>query len=609
MKEFCLTKDKADQFLQALASGKIDVEKLSEVSSAQRREVFEKFFGKKEIAKEVNALFESKLLLKNQQAGLVTWAKQVSGLKPEVRRDLIAKIGRMEKILDSRNGERFLEDLAEKRLGVEVTEEEATNILKMSNDVKKYRELVDETSKIGSESRIEYGLRYAMLKDYVADLKLQKSSKNFSYYLSNPKEAMYDAAGASKSFLSTLDNSFFGRQGIKVLYTSPSKWANGFKKSWSDIGKELRGVDGMLPIKADVYSRPNALDGTYKRMKLDVGIDAEEAFPSTFPERIPVIGRFFKGAETAFNGGAIRMRADLADLYLKQAEKAGADMSDKEVLEGIGNIVNAMTGRGNIGKLESMSRETNVLFFSIKFLKANVDTLAGGVKNMLKYPFKYKTMTWAEKKSAKNLTKIIGSVATVLTMAEILNPGSVEWDPRSTKFARLPIKVSDDKTIHIDITGGMSSLATLAARITPSKNNGKWGFYTKNSKGEVKSLISGEYGARTAMDVVSDFVQGKFSPPAALLRDILRGSRFDGSKVTFKNAVTGLTTPISAQQAAVAYKEGWRGGWLAYMIFMEAIGFNVSTLDQKEKEVKINRDSERKTERTSGRLSGRESGR
>ena len=35
-----------------------------------------------------------------------------------------------------------------------------------------------------------------------------KNQKNFSYYLSNPKEAMFDAAGASKSFLSTLDNSF-----------------------------------------------------------------------------------------------------------------------------------------------------------------------------------------------------------------------------------------------------------------------------------------------------------------------------------------------------------------------------------------------------------------
>ena len=142
-----------------------------------------------------------------------------------------------------------------------------------------------------------------------------------------------------------------------------------------------------------------------------------------------------------------------------------------------------------------------------------------------------------------------------LTMAEILNPGSVEWDPRSTKFARLPIKVSDDKTIHIDITGGMSSLATLAARAVPHVHDGKLGFWTKNNKGEVTSLISGDYGARTVMDVISDFVQGKFSPPMALLRDIWRGSRFDGSKVTFKkccnradNAYLSATSSRSPQR-------------------------------------------------------------
>jgi len=520
------------------------------------------------------------------------FTKQVSGLKPEVKRDLMSKIERMDKVLSASEESKFLEDLAEKRLGVGVSFEESKKILEMSNAVKEARELVDETSKVGSKSRLDYGLKYTILKDYVGQLKLEKSVKNLPYYLKNPQEAIFDMAGASKSFLSTLDNSFFGRQGIKVLYTSPGKWVDGFKKSWSDIGKELKGIDGMTPIKADVFSRPNALDGTYKRMKLDIGIDTEEAFPSSLPERIPGIGRFFKGAETAFNGGALRMRADLADLYLKNAKEAGADLSDKEVLEGIGNLVNSMTGRGDIGKLESISKGSNLLFFSVKFLKSNMDTLIGGAKNMVKYPLKYKTMSFAEKKSAQNLTKIIASVATALMTAEMLNPGSVEWDPRSTRFARLPVKVSKDKTIYLDITGGMSSLATLAARLaTLSK---------KDSKGNIIALNTGKFGQQNGMDVLSDFVQGKFSPPAALLRDILKGERFSGEKVTPQNAITGLTVPITAQQAMKNYKDGWRGGWLAYMIMMEGLGFNVSTLD-KDKEVKIKSESERTKSRTSGR--------
>lgn len=600
MKSFCLIKEKADEFKKALVSGKIDIEKMIDATSSERRKIFKDFFGEESIAKEVNALFESKLLLKNQKKGLVTWAKQVSGLKPEVRRDLMAKIERMDKVFSAREEGKFLEDLAEKRLGIEVTDKEAKRILELSNEVKKARELIDETSEIGSKSRYDYGLKFTMLKDYVADLKLQKSSKQLSYYFKNPQEAILDMAGATKSFLSTMDNSFFGRQGIKVLYTNPSKWVDGFKKSWSDIGKELRGIDGMTPIKADVYSRPNALDGTYKRMKLDIGIDREEAFPSTLPEKIPGLGRFFKGAETAFNGGALRMRADLADLYLKNAKEAGVDLSNKETLEQIGNIVNSMTGRGDIGKLETMSKEANLLFFSVKFLKSNIDTLVKGVSNMLKYPLKYKTMTFAEKKSAQNLTKIIGSVGTILATAEMLNPGSVEWDPRSTRFARLPIKVSKDKTIYLDITGGLTSLATLASRIVPTMHNGKIGFYKKDSKGNIVNLIEGKYGQQNAMDVISDFVQGKFSPPAALLRDIWKGQTFSGEKVTPESALKSLTVPIGVQQATQAYKDGWRGGWLAYMIAMEGLGFNVSTTDNNNKKndnkkSEIKRDTKRET--------------
>jgi hypothetical protein len=67
MKSFCLIKEKADEFKKALVSGKIDIEKMIDATSSERREIFEKFFGEKDIAKEVNALFESKLLLKNQK--------------------------------------------------------------------------------------------------------------------------------------------------------------------------------------------------------------------------------------------------------------------------------------------------------------------------------------------------------------------------------------------------------------------------------------------------------------------------------------------------------------------------------------------------------------
>jgi hypothetical protein len=68
--------------MKKLKSGEIDPAKLVEMTSQERRDFFSKFLGE-ENARQVNALFESKLLLKNQQQGIITWAKKVAGITKE----------------------------------------------------------------------------------------------------------------------------------------------------------------------------------------------------------------------------------------------------------------------------------------------------------------------------------------------------------------------------------------------------------------------------------------------------------------------------------------------------------------------------------------------
>ena len=62
---FCLTIDQENKLKEAFVSGKLDPFKLSEMTSEQRRSTIEKFIDA-ENAANVNSLFESKLLLKNQ---------------------------------------------------------------------------------------------------------------------------------------------------------------------------------------------------------------------------------------------------------------------------------------------------------------------------------------------------------------------------------------------------------------------------------------------------------------------------------------------------------------------------------------------------------------
>src|SRR3989304_7120250 len=123
---FCLISEQVQKFKQALKNGTINPEKLGMMTSAERRVFLEEFVGKGN-GEQVNALFESKLLLKNQKAGYISWAKKVAGLTPEVRRDLIAKIERLDRVLSPKEGEQFLKDLAETRLGASVSETEAKN--------------------------------------------------------------------------------------------------------------------------------------------------------------------------------------------------------------------------------------------------------------------------------------------------------------------------------------------------------------------------------------------------------------------------------------------------------------------------------------------------
>lgn len=517
----CLTKDTNKKFLDAIRRGVITPGKMLETDSAGRLATLEPIVGK-ENAQWVNAALENKILLKDQQRGMVSWAKKVSGISEPIRRDLISKIQKQPKVFDPVNAQSFLESLAAKRLGHEISFDEAKNISRMARDEQSARLNIKGTEPIRSPVRLEYGLRHLQFKEYVDGLKQAAGKVGPTWYLKHPFQSITRMGGAAKSILSTLDNSYFGRQGIKVLMTHPGNWVKNFVKSWGDIGKELYGMDAMKAIRADIYSRPNALNGKYAAAKLDLGVGTEEAFPSHVLVDVfrdyPPLKRVFSAAESAFNGAALRFRADIGDKIIAAAERNGVDMLDPAQAEPLGRIVNSMTGRGNIGRLDVFGKEINSLIFSIKFLKSNFDTLTA-------HQFQKGITPYARKIAATNLLKIAGSLATLYTAANLLKPGSAELDPRSSKFGKIQ---SGDTTF--DPTGGMANLATLGARIVPTVHNGKWGFWSKSPNGEMKELGTGKFGTRSPMDVVTDFAEGKFAPYAALLKDLWKGQDFQGRK-------------------------------------------------------------------------------
>ncbi len=576
----CLPKINREKLLNAFKSRELTIEKLYNLSEVQRRALLSKYTGK-ELATFVNGKFEQ-AMLSNQKTAFANWIKRTTTQADPIRRDMLKKVENNKKFLSQTEATEFMEDLAELKLGLRVSEAEAKTVLEMKTKIDDLKVKIPEDSPIRSSERMAYGLALDNFKTFISERKLAARSLKLKerFQPKNLWKNIVDLAGVTKSLVATLDNSFIGRQGWKVLLDGKYKiWGATVKESFKNIGKELvvkskgwfreRDDATMSAVRADIWSRPNALNGKYKAAKNGYGLGVlhEEIFPTSIPEKVPMLGRVFKAAETAFNGSALRMRADLADAIIATAERHGVDMLDPRQATARGKRVSAMTGRGEIGRLGAVGEEVNALMFSVRFLKSNFDTLTA---HLLDKDFSRS----ARIEAAQSTLRIAASTATILSIADILG-FSVEWDSRSTRFGQIC-----HKNHCFDVTGGMRGIVTLGSRLVPTYHKGEWGFWTKSGvTGKWTKMTGDNFGEQTALDTFENFFEGKLSPIAGVVRDVWRGQNFQGEKPDFVNTTIGLVTPISAQQLVEELQKGNDDVLLA--MIAEAMGFSLSETTMK----------------------------
>lgn len=555
---FCLNSNITKDFLKRLKSGEIDPQKLSEMASAERRASLAKFMGE-ENARQANQLFESKLLLKNQQQGMINWAKQLAGMKPESKRDIISRIEKMSEILTPESEKAFLADLAGHKLGTSVTMKEASSIAELAKATSEKKALINPESKIGSPDRMEYGRSLVKFGNYVSDLKNQAKRLTLEDFKSNPGKSTLQSAsnlaGLAKSVKASLDDSVIGRQGMKVLFSHPKIWLKNSIKTFEDIVGTFGGKNTIDEVRAEVLSRPNALNGLYKKEGLAIGT-VEEAYPTSLPEKLPVVGRAFKASESAFTGFQYRTRADIFDKYVEIAEKTGAD------IEGIGKLANSLTGRGTFGQRgESMATVTNNVFFSPRFLKSNIDLLTAHATDSGISPF-------ARKQAAINTLKVISGISAVLATSDAISPGSVEKDSRSSDFG----KIKSGNT-RFSVDGGMGSLFVLGSRLID-------GHKKSSTTGKITELNTGKYNSETKLDQVYNFFEGKLSPAASVLKDLLKGRDFEGNKPTVAGEAKNLLMPLPITNFQELQKDPDSANILVALL-ADAFGIGTNTYSKK----------------------------
>lgn len=518
---FCLPKEYTKKFISSLKDGTIDPEKMADMTSKERREYLSEIVGEYN-AKPVNALFESKLLLKNQQAGMIQWAKQVADLKPEVRRDIISKIEKLDNVLDSGTQDAFLEDLVSKKLGTDITFEEAQKITEFSKEVQQSREAQNGTPEkylSGNETKTEKIQRLA----YGENL------RKMSEYLDkiNPvmnKNIIANVANIPKTLLSTLDFSAPLRQGWGMM--SRGEFYGAFK----DMFKYAFSEKAYHQMQADILSRP-----TYDLMKkggLRVTSLAtklsqrEEAFMSTMLDKVPGI----RGSERAYTGFLNKLRADVFDNLLRSADFAGENIKDKKILKDLAAAVNDFTGSGNIGKGDVYSNVVPTLnagLFSPRKFSATI--------NMFN-PERYLNPEISKTARKAALRQLIGSVAMTTSFLYLAKLGGakVETDPRSSDFGKAVV----GKT-HYDLTGGNGAYSVLISRLITGKTKSTTtGKFTKLGQG---------YKPETQTGLVGKFILNKASPIVGLINSVATGKDSMGKKTTIPETTLNAMEPLILQ--------------------------------------------------------------
>lgn len=497
---FCLPKENVEKFVKALKEGVIDPAKLSEMDSATRHKFLADIVGETD-AKEVNSLFESKLLLKNQQTGMINWAKKVTGITETVRRDLVSRIEKLDKVLNPTEQKAFLNDLASTKLGADVTFEEAKKITELS---KKIQETPKNTR--------EQGLAMLDLQDYIDSLKPQN------------KNIISNIANIPKTAMTTLDFSSPFRQGWGMI-SRPE-----FFKALPTMFKSAFSEGAYRNLQADIISDP--LYNTARKSGLRISILAdklagrEEAYMTTLLNKVPGV----KGSERAYVGFLNKLRFDVYKKLIQKADLAGENVAlGQPATKDIANVVNDFTGSGNIGtgdKYAGSVPALNATLFSPRKISATINMF-----NPERYLNPNISQT-ARLAALRNLIGSVGATATVLSLAKMAG-NKVEINPTSSDFG----KVVNGNTRY-EVTGGNSTYAVLLSRLLTNSSK-------SSTSGKVTQLGKG-YKPTTKADVLVQFGRNKLSPVASMVGDWLYGTDANGKPFKVQDELISRVKPLIA---------------------------------------------------------------
>lgn len=285
--------------------------------------------------------------------------------------------------------------------------------------------------------------------------------------------------------------------------------------------------------------------------------EREEAFMSSWAEKIPGLGRLYKAGGRAYTGFLNKMRADVFDQLYYSAKEVGVDVENPEFLKSLGEFINNATGRGNLGKFERLAPVLSQGLFSARKLAATV--------NMIRPDIYIKMHPFIRKEALKTWLAYLGGGMTILGLAKLAG-ANVGDDPTSADFGK--IKIGNTR---FNIWGTYQQLARLPIQIIK-------GYVTSSTSGQ-RIMLGEGYKPLTPLDILSRFFEMKEHPTLSLIKGAIARQTNLGEPFQWGPEVIDKFIPMLISDAYDLYQEHGAKGLLA--LIPAALGVGVQTYGKK----------------------------
>lgn len=307
--------------------------------------------------------------------------------------------------------------------------------------------------------------------------------------------------------------------------------------------KEVNDVIESHPNFSKYTRRPGVKDPR-KSIRLDLTsfstgtsfAQREEVFMSKWAGNIPLV----RNAERAYVTMLNKLRFDVMDDMVRQAESGLGRALNEEELDHIASFINWATGRGPLGKAEAFAPLLNGMFFAPRFATSRfalpIRGLTSAVGSIPGMPLVNPALAETNRRMARSLGLYVATGISILKLAE-LGGAEVSANPTSSDFGKIRL----GKT-RIDIWAGHQQVSRLVAQIIT-------GYGTSPTTGEryplVPKFVPGGKGFRgvqlpTVIEkreipsrgaALLHFVRGKLGPMSGEGLDQLTGKDFLGDEV------------------------------------------------------------------------------